>query len=112
MWNTSNAARPPVIIEWGKTKGVATCDGCGFVVPYENLREKKEYRGTPIPVGTGLRVCAKCDDVPQPYFSLQVLKPDPVPLKNPRPEPSNPSAVTTENGKWITTLDGVVWVPN
>ena len=66
--------------------GIAICDGCGFLVQHTHLREKKEYRGGSVPVGTGLMVCASCDDVPQPYYRRQLLRPDPVPLHNPRPD--------------------------
>lgn len=53
---------------------------------YDHLVEKKEFRGGSVPVGTGLFVCGVCDDVPNPYFSKLVLPPDPVPVKNPRPQ--------------------------
>ena len=66
--------------------GLAICDGCGFMVQHTQLREKKDYRGGTTPVGLSLRVCASCDDVPQPYYRRLLLKPDPVPLKNPRPD--------------------------
>lgn len=67
-------------------RGLAICDGCGFMVQHLELREKKEYRGGAVPVGTGLRVCASCDDIPQPYYRRLLLRPDPVPLLNPRPD--------------------------
>lgn len=67
-------------------KGIAICDGCGFLVQHSHLREKKDYRGGTTPVGLSLMVCASCDDVPQPYYRRLLLKPDPVPLKNPRPD--------------------------
>jgi len=67
-------------------RGLAICDGCGFMVQHTHLREKKDYRGGSVPVGLSLRVCASCDDVPQPYYRRLLLKPDPVPLKNPRPD--------------------------
>lgn len=66
--------------------GLAICDGCGFMIQHTQLREKKDYRGGSVPVGISLRVCASCDDVPQPYYRRLLLKPDPVPLKNPRPD--------------------------
>lgn len=66
--------------------GLAICDGCGFLIQHTHLREKMEYRGGSVPVGTGLRVCASCDDVPQPYYRRLLLRPDPVPLLNPRPD--------------------------
>ena len=65
-------------------RGLAICDGCGFLVQHSHLREKKDYRGGTVPVGLSLMVCASCDDVPQPYYRRLLLKPDPVPLQNPR----------------------------
>jgi len=53
---------------------------------HDHLVEKKEFRGGAVPVGTNLYVCGVCDDVPNPYYSMLVLPPDPVPIKNPRPE--------------------------
>jgi hypothetical protein len=67
-------------------QGIAICDGCGFLVQHSHLREKKDYRGGTTPVGLSLMVCASCDDVPQPYYRRLLLKPDPVPLLNPRPD--------------------------
>lgn len=67
-------------------RGIAICDGCGFLVQHNHLREKKDYRGGTTPVGLSLMVCASCDDVPQPYYRRLLLKPDPVPLRNPRPD--------------------------
>ena len=67
-------------------RGIAICDGCGFLVQHNHLREKKDYRGGTTPVGLSLMVCASCDDVPQPYYRRLLLKPDPVPLQNPRPD--------------------------
>lgn len=72
--------------------GWAICDGCGLRTPYPELRERMEYRGGMTPVGTGLMVCANCDDVPNPYFQLQILRPDPVPLANPRPDDKLPDS--------------------
>ena len=71
-------------------QGLAICDGCGFLVQHTHLREKKDYRGGTTPVGLSLQVCASCDDVPQPYYRRLLLRPDPIPLKNPRPDSNNP----------------------
>ena len=67
-------------------RGLAICDGCGFMVQHSHLREKKDYRGGTTPVGLSLWVCASCDDVPQPYYRRLLLRPDPVPLRHPRPD--------------------------
>lgn len=86
-------------------RGIAICDGCGFLVQHSHLREKKEYRGGSVPVGTGLMVCASCDDVPQPYFRRQLLRPDPVPLRNPRPDSTDSYYIITEANEIITSED-------
>ncbi len=67
-------------------KAIAICDGCGFLVQHEHLREQKDYRGGSTPVGLGIWVCATCEDKPQPYFRRQLLRPDPVPVQHPRPD--------------------------
>lgn len=79
-------------------QAIAQCDGCGFRVQHNHLREQKDYRGGSTPVGLGLWVCASCEDVPQPYFARQLLRPDPVPVRNPRPEYTPTSYVLTEDG--------------
>ena len=87
-------------------KGIAICDGCGFLVQHSHLREKKDYRGGSVPVGLSLYVCASCDDVPQPYYSRLLLRPDPVPLRNPRPDYNPNYFVLDENGiQRIVTQD-------
>ena len=87
-------------------RGIAICDGCGFLVQHSHLREKKDYRGGTVPVGLGLYVCASCDDVPQPYYRRLLLKPDPVPLRNPRPDYNPTYNLLTEDGNQIITEDG------
>ena len=67
-------------------RAVAICDGCGFLVQHTHLREKKDYRGGTVPVGLGIYVCASCDDVPQPYYRRLLLRADPIPVRNPRPD--------------------------
>lgn len=66
--------------------GFAICDRCGLPCMHDDLRPDMQYRGGMAPVATGLMVCGKCEDVPNAYFQKQVLRPDPVPLKNPRPD--------------------------
>ena len=87
-------------------RGLAICDGCGFLVQHSHLREKMDYRGGAVPVGLGLRVCASCDDVPQPYYRRQLLRPDPVPLLNPRPDTNPTNNILSEDGDFIITEDG------
>lgn len=63
----------------------AQCDGCGFVVNHDTLMKHMQYRGGVTPVWDGLLVCGACDDIPLIQLARQVLQPDPLPVKNPRP---------------------------
>lgn len=87
-------------------RAIAICQGCGFLVQHEVLREKMEYRGGISPVPTGLWVCPRCDDVPNPFGQLQVLPPDPVPVNMPFPDTTPTWYFVTESGAIITTEDG------
>lgn len=81
--------KPRVRIRPGWTEdptGFAICDGCGLPTPHTELRQNMEYRGGMDPEPTGFRVCARCEDVPNAYFQKQLLRPDPVPLKDARPD--------------------------
>lgn len=114
---------PRVRIKPGWTQdpvGFAICDGCGLPTMHNELRERMEYRGGMTPVGTGLQVCARCDDVPQAYFQLQVLRPDPVPLQNPRPDDNGPQCgnleledgtgeIALEDGTGVIALECLNW---
>lgn len=109
--------RQKVHVDPRDPKGVAMCDGCGFWVSYETLREQVDFRGGWTPEKTGLFVCATCDDVPQPYYQRQVLPPDPVPLRNPRPDPNVPSDsgwgyLTDSNNDIIVTQTGAGLEPS
>ena len=79
-------SRAPINIDVNNPRAVAVCDGCGMWTMHNSLVEKHDYRGGVTPVGLNLWVCGVCDDVPNPYFSKMVLGPDPVPVRNPRPE--------------------------
>ena len=79
-------SRAPISIDVKNPRSVGVCDGCGFWTMHPSMVEKKEFRGGSAPVGTGFYVCGVCDDVPNPYYSKMVLPPDPIPIKNPRPE--------------------------
>lgn len=105
-------SRAPINIDVKNPRSVAVCDGCGMWTMHDHLVEKREYRGGTTPVGTGLWVCGVCDDVPNPYFSKMVLAPDPVPIKNPRPEQalvgySGYGYLVTENGDALVSNDDV-----
>lgn len=67
-------------------RAAGQCDGCGRITYWHMLSKNMEYRGGAAPVWDGTLRCDQCIDVPQPYFQRQVLRSDPVPVVNPRPE--------------------------
>lgn len=71
---------------WGGA--AAQCDRCSDWVEHSSLRDQLEYRGGTAPVPTGVWVCGRCWDEPNPQDSLntQVLKQDPEPVMNARPD--------------------------
>ena len=81
-------SRPPIIIDMMNPEAVVTCDGCGFWVNRSAIKQRMEFRGGTTPVGTGLYVCPKCDDVPNAQYAKPVFYADPYPIKNPRPDPA------------------------
>lgn len=89
-------------------RAAALCDGCKFLVNHDTLRKQMQYRGGDTPVWTGQLVCGACLDVPQPYFKKQVLKPDPVPVRLPRPDDA-PNAADWLMGK---SADGALFFIN
>lgn len=78
--------RRPVTRWYGAQGAYALCDGCKFLTYHNDLREQMEYRGGTSPVGTGWLVCRNCYDTPNAQFAPPLLKPDPVPTRNPRPD--------------------------
>lgn len=77
-------------------KGFAICDGCGLPCMHDDLRPNMDFRGGMTPVPTGTMVCGRCADEPQAYFQKQVLRPDPAPLPNPRPDDNGEVCGTIE----------------
>lgn len=102
---------PPVIVSRMGPKGVAVCDGCGLVVPYQSMSAQFDYRGGNSPVPTGLRVCTGCYDTPNEQLRLQVFKPDPVPFRNPRPDTADNTNILTETELVLVTQDddNIIW---
>lgn len=94
-------------VDWNNPVAAGQCDGCKAIVRHDELQWQIEYRGGIAPISTGLLVCRSCKDVPQPYFQLQVLAPDPVPVKNPRPDSDVSFALVTtiDRDYLVTTVD-------
>lgn len=92
-------SRTPLVIDATDPYAVGVCDGCGFWVNHKSLLRHLVYRGGTVPVWDGLLFCSKCDDVPNPapQFSRLTLFPDPVPVENPRVEPT----INSGYGYWV-----------
>ena len=89
---------------WDDPKAFALCDGCKFITYHDDLQEQMEYRGGTSPVGTGWLVCPTCYDTPNAQLAPPILKPDPVPVRNPRPDDGNNNTfLITEDGHPIIT---------
>lgn len=63
-----------------------TCDRCGFVGNLVDLRFQYDWRGMQLQ-NLRILVCDPCYDTPQRQLGTIVLPPDPVAVKNARPEP-------------------------
>jgi len=66
-------------------RGWATCMRSGFISNAENLMEQREWRGLKV-LPTGTLAYAPYIDKPQRQLGANILAPDPVGLKNARPE--------------------------
>lgn len=92
---------------WGR------CDKTGLPVMYSQLRPQMEYRGNVLS-WTGLMVNEKDLDDPNPQLIPPRLKPDPVPVRNPRyfPQPAQPGIPRglILTGKTSTSLS-IAWNP-
>ena len=63
----------------------ARCDHTNFIVGNDELVKQMEYRGDAL-VWTGLWVAKRFADKPNPQGLVPRLKPDPAPIRNPRPD--------------------------
>lgn len=63
----------------------ATCGRCNFVYNLVDLKWQDEWRGTRV-VNTRVLVCETCYDELQRQLGTVILPPDPVAVRNARPE--------------------------
>ena len=64
----------------------AICDRCGFRYNHPRLSWQFEYSGNQL-INQRLLVCRTCLDVPQPQLKSRYVPADPLPIRDPRPEP-------------------------
>src|SRR5262245_58738639 len=81
-----------------------TCDACGFIYNLINLKEREDWRGTRTNQ-RGYFVCDKCLDEPQRQLGTIILPPDPVSVKNARPEP-----YTQDETDYLSTQDDAILI--
>lgn len=61
------------------------CDRCGFRYLRSVLRWQYDWRGNQLQ-NLRLLVCAPCEDVPNEQQRPIIIGPDPVPVRDPRPD--------------------------
>lgn len=99
--------RKRVVYDWNDPQPVAACDGCGQSTMRDSLSKHMQYRGGVTPVWDGMLVCGRCLDIPNIQLARQVLQPDPLPVKNPRPiQFGDAEFLATEEDEIIVTDDG------
>jgi hypothetical protein len=73
-----------------KPRALGMCDLSGFLCRHEDLIRQMEYRGNGL-VWTGFLVHPDFADQPNPQGLVPILLPDPIPIKNPRPDMPDPT---------------------
>ena len=85
-------------------RGIARCDYSGLMVRHCDLKRQMEYRGTGL-VWTGYLVHPKFADVPNPQNLTPLIKLDPVPFNNARPDTQIDAQNTIATSTGALTLD-------
>ncbi len=85
-------------------RGIARCDYSGLMVRHADLVKQMQYRGTGL-VWTGLMVSPKFADLPNAQDLIPLIKLDPVPLINPRPDSQIDAQPTIESSTGTITID-------
>lgn len=75
-------------------RAIGECDRCGFVYFHNELRRQMLQTQSGM-VWSGWLVCPKCMDRPNPQERVPRLKPDPVPIRHPRPVKDGPTIQPT-----------------
>lgn len=95
-------------------QAMAVCDGCGIWYSHVSLNWQRQWAGNRLQ-NLKLLVCDRCLDVPQPQLRTRILSPDPIPIRNPRPEHffiDENTFLITNDGQFIVTDDGLELVTN
>jgi hypothetical protein len=85
-------------------RGIARCDYSGLMVRHCDLQKQMQYRGTGL-VWTGLMVAPQFADVPNPQDLIPLIRLDPVPLNNPRPDSQIDAQTTIASSTGEISID-------
>jgi hypothetical protein len=85
-------------------RGIARCDYSGLMVRQASMKRQYEYRGTGL-VWTGFMVNPKFSDVPNPQNLTPLIKADPVPIVNTRPDNIIDAQTTLPTSTGAITID-------
>lgn len=84
---SSFAPRGHAHLDPQRPSAFAICDMCGFLYNRRDLKAERQFHGRELR-NTGHLVCPTCWDAPNPTLRPIVLPPDPVPIYQPRSEPT------------------------
>lgn len=80
-WRFHGRAR----VSLSRPEAMGVCDRCGGLYSLADLQYQCEWAGPKL-VNKRIRVCRTCMDVPSNAFRTIRIPPDPVPVRDPRPE--------------------------
>lgn len=101
----SNRYHGHVRVSARNPRAASVCDRCGRAVNHHTLRWQYDWAGRVLQ-NKRILVCAHCEDQFQEQLRDRPLRPDPVPIRNARPEPFAPTGVGLEQTNFLTTDDG------
>jgi hypothetical protein len=99
-------------IDRNNPEAAGRCDGGGEIRKLRDLKKQMEWRANRL-VWTGMMKCVHHLDRPQPQDKLYVLKVDPMPLKNVRPDIDwafVKSALTYPDGSAVCGVEASDWL--
>jgi hypothetical protein len=97
-----------------RPQAFAVCDRCGIWHSHVDLHWQSQWSGVKLQ-NLRLLVCDRCLDVPQEQLKARILPPDPLPIRNPRPEYfyiDENTFLYTNDGLQFETNDGLDLVTN
>lgn len=106
-----------VRIDARRPRARGTCDRCGTVYSHSALSWQYQWAGSGLQ-NLRILVCQPCKDIPNAQLRNTILPPDPVPIRNPRPNlesdpspyawPMNTGPIYDTNRNVMRGSDGIV----